>query len=152
MMYLVQCSYSRRERRDTENKNKRLLVQTYRIVSPSAGKSPHDTQFCRFPTSHTPALFPIHYWKRVSRARGFFKAAGGGIVLCITTCALNLSWSLGKRRARSFGSVLGLFYKHSSFPEYKSNTSGFPGGSVVRYLPANAGGLGSIPGLGRSHM
>ena len=91
-----------RERRDTENENKRLLVQTYRIVSPSAGKSPHDTQFCRFPTSHTPALFPIHCWKRVSRARGFCKAAGGGIVLCITTCALNLSWSLGKRRARKF--------------------------------------------------
>ena len=27
---------------------------------------------------------------------------------------------------------------------------GFPGGSVVRNLPANAGDLGSIPGSGRS--
>ena len=27
---------------------------------------------------------------------------------------------------------------------------GFPGGSVVKNLPANAGGLGSIPGSGRS--
>ena len=27
---------------------------------------------------------------------------------------------------------------------------GFPGGSVVKNLPANAGGVGSIPGLGRS--
>ena len=27
---------------------------------------------------------------------------------------------------------------------------GFPGGSVVKNLPANAGDLGSIPGLGRS--
>ena len=27
---------------------------------------------------------------------------------------------------------------------------GFPGGSVVKDLPANAGDLGSIPGLGRS--
>ena len=27
---------------------------------------------------------------------------------------------------------------------------GFPGGSVVKYLPANAGDAGSIPGLGRS--
>ena len=26
---------------------------------------------------------------------------------------------------------------------------GFPGGSVVKNLPANAGDLGSIPGLGR---
>ena len=29
-------------------------------------------------------------------------------------------------------------------------TSGFPGGSVVKNLPANAEGIGSIPGLGRS--
>ena len=27
---------------------------------------------------------------------------------------------------------------------------GFPGGSVVKNLPANAGHAGSIPGLGRS--
>ena len=29
---------------------------------------------------------------------------------------------------------------------------GFPGGLVVRNLPANAGDMGSIPGTGRSHM
>ena len=29
---------------------------------------------------------------------------------------------------------------------------GFPGGSVVNNLPANAGGAGSIPELGRSHI
>ena len=29
-------------------------------------------------------------------------------------------------------------------------TMGFPGGSVVKNLPANAGNTGSIPGLGRS--
>ena len=28
----------------------------------------------------------------------------------------------------------------------------FPGGAVVKNLPANAGETGSIPGLGRSHM
>ena len=28
----------------------------------------------------------------------------------------------------------------------------FPGGTVVKNLPANAGDMGSIPGLGRSHM
>ena len=28
----------------------------------------------------------------------------------------------------------------------------FPGGEVVKNLPANAGGTGSISGLGRSHM
>ena len=29
---------------------------------------------------------------------------------------------------------------------------GFPGGTVVGNLPANAGDTGSSPGLGRSHM
>ena len=29
---------------------------------------------------------------------------------------------------------------------------GFPGGSVVKNLPASAGDMGSIPGLGRSHV
>ena len=29
-------------------------------------------------------------------------------------------------------------------------TPGFPGGSVVKNLPASAGDVGSIPGLGRS--
>ena len=29
---------------------------------------------------------------------------------------------------------------------------GFPGGSVVKNLPANAGDTGLSPGLGRSHM
>ena len=28
----------------------------------------------------------------------------------------------------------------------------FPGGAVVKNPPANAGGMGSSPGLGRSHM
>ena len=28
----------------------------------------------------------------------------------------------------------------------------FPGGAVVKNLPANAGATGSIPGPGRSHM
>ena len=30
------------------------------------------------------------------------------------------------------------------------NSQGFPGGSVVKNTPANAGDTGSIPGLGRS--
>ena len=29
---------------------------------------------------------------------------------------------------------------------------GFPGGAVVKNPPANAGDMGSSPGLGRSHM
>ena len=36
--------------------------------------------------------------------------------------------------------------------EKKKGTVGFPGGTVVENLPANAGDTGSSPGLGRSHM
>ena len=41
--------------------------------------------------------------------------------------------------------------KNSSASKFKSN-QGFPGGSVVKNPQANAGDLGSIPGLGRTHM
>ena len=34
----------------------------------------------------------------------------------------------------------------------KHQAMGFPGGTVVENLPANAGDTGSSPGLGRSHM
>ena len=34
----------------------------------------------------------------------------------------------------------------------KNETWGFPGGTVVKNPPDNAGNMGSIPGLGRSHM
>ena len=35
---------------------------------------------------------------------------------------------------------------------HKTQLEGFPGGTVVESLPANAGDMGSSPGLGRSHM
>ena len=35
---------------------------------------------------------------------------------------------------------------------HKKEEGGFPGGAVVKNLPANAGDMGSSPGLGRSHM
>ena len=34
----------------------------------------------------------------------------------------------------------------------KNTVLGFPGGTVVKNLPANAGDMGSSPGLGRSHV
>ena len=37
-------------------------------------------------------------------------------------------------------------------PRAKRQLQGFPGGSVVENLPADAGDMGSSPGLGRSHM
>ena len=34
----------------------------------------------------------------------------------------------------------------------KKSAKGFPGGSVVKNPPANAGDMGWIPGVGKSHM
>ena len=34
---------------------------------------------------------------------------------------------------------------------FQESSLSFPGGSVVKNLPASSGGMGSIPGLGRSH-
>ena len=39
---------------------------------------------------------------------------------------------------------------HGVLPTCPQNV-GFPGGSVVKNLPANAGDAGLIPGLGRPH-
>ena len=36
--------------------------------------------------------------------------------------------------------------------ELKNHNSDFPGGAVVKNLPAKAGDTGSSPGPGRSHM
>ena len=36
--------------------------------------------------------------------------------------------------------------------KYKMHTRGFPGGAAVESLPANAGDVGSSPGLGGSHV
>ena len=41
--------------------------------------------------------------------------------------------------------------RHPSFFSILKN-GGFPGGTVVGSLPANAGNTGSSPGVGRSHM
>ena len=44
----------------------------------------------------------------------------------------------------------GIF--RENFIALKIILEGFPGGAVVENLPANAGDMGSSPGLGRSHM
>ena len=53
------------------------------------------------------------------------------------------AWLLGS--IHKVGILLGKVY-------FKTVVGGFPGGTVVENLPANAGDTGSSPGLGRSHM
>ena len=48
-----------------------------------------------------------------------------------------------------------VLYRHIALHKcykQKGQLGGFPGGAVVESLPANAGYMGSSPGLGRSHM
>ena len=54
-----------------------------------------------------------------------------------------------------FGRVISAIRKtsiHQSIHSLKKDCLGFPGGAVVESLPANAGDMGSSPGLGRYHM
>ena len=48
--------------------------------------------------------------------------------------------------------MVGFIIQFSSMFKILHNPWGFPGGSVVKNLPANAGDTGLIPGPGRSHM
>ena len=57
---------------------------------------------------------------------------------------------LREQRCVTFSDSLALCYGLSSV--LKNSYVGFPGGAVVENLPANAGDVGSSPGLGRSHM
>ena len=45
-----------------------------------------------------------------------------------------------------------LTLKSYQLNKNEENSWGFPGGSMVKYLTASARDMGSIPGLGRSHM
>ena len=45
--------------------------------------------------------------------------------------------------------LMGLYVKNLDFKRYQMD---FPGGAVVKNLPANAGNMGSSPGPGRPHM
>ena len=72
----------------------------------------------------------------------------------------------GKRtRAKKYSALKNVLQKSAVLQEcrfqqeegmgrdgYQKNEEGFPGGAVVENLPANAGNMGSRPGLGRSHM
>ena len=51
-----------------------------------------------------------------------------------------------------FASAHNTFSKTDQILGHKISLRGFPGGAVVENLPANAGDMGSSPGLGGSHV
>ena len=46
----------------------------------------------------------------------------------------------------------GMLEYHYTEEDSEAYSGGFPGGAVVKNLPANAGDIGSSPGPGGSHM
>ena len=51
-----------------------------------------------------------------------------------------------------FGTASHFYSELVSFLSFKDERKDFPGGTVVKNPPANAGDTGSSPGPGRSHM
>ena len=58
---------------------------------------------------------------------------------------VDLAWPCHAPVSRALGAL------SSAALMEEGSSRGFPVGSVVENLPANAGDMGSIPGLGRSH-
>ena len=51
-----------------------------------------------------------------------------------------------------YSALVKLFHENYKRKVYKESYRDFPGGAVVRNLPANAGDTGLSPGLGGSHV
>ena len=61
--------------------------------------------------------------------------------------------SIGETNSCSVGANIKWCNNHGNgVTVSQKRLKGFPGGSVVKNPPANAGGKGLIPSLGRSHM
>ena len=73
---------------------------------------------------------------------------------CSAACGIFTGWGSNSHSPALAGGFLSTVPPEKSIILFilKNMILGFPGGSVVKYLPANAGDPGSIPSVGRSHM
>ena len=60
-------------------------------------------------------------------------------------------WGLGWRHLIP-SLIHHTYLEYILFVSHETDTQGFPGGTIVKNPPANAGDTGSSPGLGRSHV
>ena len=65
---------------------------------------------------------------------------------------LYIEWINSKVLLYSTGNYIQHPVINHNGKENKKGTLGFPGGAVVKNLPANAGDMRSSPALGRSHV
>ena len=91
--------------------------------------------------------FPLEY--KLSKSRDFIY-----FVLCSVLSTLNSGCHIvGAQLIFVERTIEGNFFLYlSGCYLFLNNKQDFPGGTVVKNLPANAGDMGSSPGPGRSHM
>ena len=100
-------------------------------------------------TSRVGVLSPLggsSFLKRKRIGKQMKETAGELLLMGWTSTITNPSLQVSRRRK------LFLFSKHYNNNKSKTKNMGFPGGLVIKNLPANAGDTGSIPGPGRFHM
>ena len=74
-------------------------------------------------------------------------SVGKNILMCVSPTASKVEHHSKRINSSGFS-----FCKLPIHILFKNHSRGFPGGAVVGSLPANTGGTGSSPGLGRSHV
>ena len=78
-------------------------------------------------------------------------SAGGAFSLLVEFHSHNSS-DLGIHPCFSDGRCLSSEWQRNAHVASKKQSKDFPGAPVVKSLPANAGDMGLISGVGRSHM
>ena len=73
-------------------------------------------------------------------------------VICHISCLQKSSLATKSKSLLLILYLINLFISFIELIAIKTILPGFPGGLVVKNLPANAEDLGLIPGPGRSHM
>ena len=82
-------------------------------------------------------------------AKGEGRGGGKDWELGVSRCKLlYIGWINNKVLLYSTGNYI----QYPTINHYGKEYRDFPGGTVVKNPPANAGGMGSILGPGRSHM
>ena len=90
---------------------------------------------------------PKEKWTK-DRNRQITKEETHGVIRHMKTCSILLMI----REVQILEKTVKYYFTPIIFAKIRKPNQGFPGGAVVKNLPAKAGNTGSSPGLGRSHM
>ena len=151
------------------------LLWSYSMVNPSSGQHTH-THACMHTHTHTHVYFSFHLniaWTFLGPIPrdGMTRDFGHGhsvfifLIARVSDCSFATvpvipkafrTIAKEKKKSRITIFVYVTAFTTAKLPislaKSKVNWRDFPGGAVVKNLPANAGDMGLIPGLGRFHM